>query len=132
MRRAIGLLLVLAACGDNVTLQPDAGSPDAAPPDAVHDTTAPDTAITQSPLIVAASAMASFAFTGSDSDDHFECALDTAPFTACASPITLTISDGSHTFAVRAIDTAGNTDASPASFTWMVDTQSPDTTIAQA
>src|SRR5207244_10456108 len=39
------------------------------------------------------------------------------------------LSAGSHTFDVRATDQAGNTDASPASYTWTVDLTAPNTTI---
>jgi len=132
MSRTIGLLLLLVACGDNLRLRldasvsddaglPDTPSPDA-PPDGPSDVTPPDTTITQSPPVLAAVAMATFTFTGSDLDDHFECALDTASFAACASPVMLTVADGTHTFQVRAIDTAGNTDPTPAKATWSVDT----------
>src|SRR5207244_8711514 len=39
------------------------------------------------------------------------------------------LSAGSHTFDVRATDQAGNTDGTPASYTWTVDLTAPDTTI---
>ena len=39
------------------------------------------------------------------------------------------LSDGSHSFEVRAIDEANNIDPTPASFTWTIDTTAPDTTI---
>ncbi len=37
--------------------------------------------------------------------------------------------EGSHTFDVRAVDPAGNVNATPASFTWIIDITPPDTTI---
>src|SRR5207248_2272501 len=99
------------------------------------DTVAPDTSITNHPSDPSASSSASFAFTGSDPAPssgglHFECSLDSASFTACSGPKNYgSLTDGSHTFQVRAIDAAGNADASPASFTWFVDTTPPDTSI---
>jgi hypothetical protein len=44
-------------------------------------------------------------------------------FAGCASPKSYTdLSEGSHALKVRATDTAGNSDATPASRTWTVDT----------
>ena len=56
----------------------------------------------------------------------FECALDGGGFTACSSPKTHTgLGSGSHTFQVRSLDVAGNVDATPASFIWVVDVTGP-------
>ncbi|RIK43124.1 MAG: hypothetical protein DCC58_10080, partial [Chloroflexi bacterium] len=96
------------------------------------DTTAPETTISGAPSAVSASNAATFTFTGSDAQGvaGFECALDGAAFSACSSPLGLSgLADGAHTLQVRAIDTAGNIDATPASHTWTVDTVAPDTAI---
>jgi uncharacterized repeat protein (TIGR01451 family) len=100
----------------------------------VVDTAAPDTTITANPANPTISASASFSFTGNDGSGSgvasFQCALDGGGFAACTSPQTYTgLANGSHTFQVRAVDVAGNVDASPASFTWVVDAAAPDTTI---
>jgi Ca2+-binding RTX toxin-like protein len=53
----------------------------------------------------------------------FECKLDSGPYAPCASPITLPyLADGSHTFSVRAKNSAGNVDPTPASRTFTVRT----------
>ena len=90
----------------------------------VIDTIAPDTSITSMPPDPSASITASFAFVGDDGSGTgvtaFECSIDGGPFLACTSPHTLTdLADGTHTFAVRAVDAAGHTDATPAMFTLM-------------
>ena len=49
----------------------------------------------------------------------FQCELDGGGFTACTSPKTyLALAIGNHIFKVRAIDTSGNIDPTPAIFTW--------------
>jgi hypothetical protein len=101
---------------------------------AATDTTAPDTTIKTSPLNPSNSSSASFSFTGSDdvtppASLTFECSLDSAPFTACTSPQTYTgLTDGSHTFQVRAKDAADNVDPTPPSYMWLVDTTAPSIT----
>jgi hypothetical protein len=113
-----------------------AGNTDATPATStwVVDTAAPDTSILATPTNPAASSAASFSFAGIDGAGSgvasFQCSVDGAAFSACASPQSYTaLSDGSHTFQVRAVDAAGNVDATPATFTWLVDATAPDTTI---
>jgi hypothetical protein len=62
-------------------------------------------------------------FTGTDNVGvaGFQCKLDSKPFASCTSPITFSnLAFGTHTFQVRAIDTSGKVDPTPASFTWTV------------
>jgi len=94
------------------------------------DTARPDTSIDSGPMEATGSTSAAFGFSSSETGGTFECSLDGAPFTACTAPGTATgLSDGIHTFEVRAIDRAGNVDATPASRAWTVDTVAPDTSI---
>ncbi|MFL5966271.1 MAG: OmpL47-type beta-barrel domain-containing protein, partial [Gaiellaceae bacterium] len=94
------------------------------------DTNAPDTTITAHPASVSTSAGATFSVTSSEPGSTFECALDGGAFAACSSPITYpNLADGDHTFAVHAIDGAGNTDPSPDTFSWTIDSLAPDTSI---
>lgn len=51
----------------------------------------------------------------------FECSLDGAPFATCASPFsTGELAFGRHVFAVRAIDTGGDRDKTPAVVRWRI------------
>ena len=97
------------------------------------DTIPPDTTIVSSPANPSNSSSAAFTFSGTDSGSgfgSFECKLDGGTFGVCTSPKSYTsLSDGSHTFQVRAIDNAGNQDLSPASYTWVIDATGPTTTI---
>ena len=73
----------------------------------------------------------SFEFSSNEPGATFECRLDGGAWGACSSPETIgLLLDGSHTFEVRAIDGAGNVDASPASHTWTVDTVAPDSSFS--
>ncbi|MFO0694317.1 MAG: hypothetical protein U0230_12225 [Polyangiales bacterium] len=94
------------------------------------DATPPDTQITSQPPAATSSSSASFAFSSPDATATFRCSLDGAPFAVCTTPLTYVgLADGSHTFAVEAVDPAGNIDPTPASYTWTVDTLPPDTTL---
>jgi Ca2+-binding RTX toxin-like protein len=111
-----------------------AGNPGSASYNVNVDKTNPDTSITGGPTNPSASTSASFTFGGSDVGGSgvasFECKIDTGAWGACTSPRSLaSLAEGSHTFQVQAIDAAGNTDGSPASQTWVVDSVAPDTTI---
>ena len=98
------------------------------------DTAAPTTSIDSSPPALSNAASASFAFSGSDAGGSgvasFECRRDGASFAPCTSPQAYAaLADGAHSFEVRAIDTAGNVDQTPASFSWSIDTAAPTTNI---
>jgi hypothetical protein len=94
------------------------------------DTTAPNTTITSAPANPTSSTDAVFEFTSNESGVTFECELDGADFASCSSGVTYGgLSDGSHTFRVRARDAAGNLDPSAASRTWTINTAAPDTTV---
>ncbi len=101
----------------------------------VRDTTPPDTIITAAPPARTNNATPAFSFLGTDIATatealRFECSLDNGPWTACASPTTyFGLVDGSHLFAVKAIDGAGLADPTPATYAWVQDTTPPETTI---
>ena len=111
----------------------NAGNPDPTPASRTWtvDTTPPETTITGSPPNPTNATSASFSFISSDAGSTFECKLDGGAFAACTSPKSYSgLSNGSHTFSVRATDTVGHVDASPATFTWTIDRTAPNTTIA--
>ena len=61
---------------------------------------------------------ATFSF-GADESATFTCSLDGAAYTSCAPAMRYTdLSPGWHTFAVRATDSSGNVDPSPAETRW--------------
>ncbi len=97
------------------------------------DTVPPDTSIDSAPALITGSRNASFTFSSTEANSTFECSLDDVDFAACSSPTAYSsLTDGQHTFRVRATDAAGNTDASSANHTWTVDTTDntpPETTI---
>ncbi|MGV3663901.1 MAG: HYR domain-containing protein [Prosthecobacter sp.] len=100
------------------------------------ETTAPETTITSTQPALTNSAAATITFTGSDNVTPaaglvFEGRMDGAAFATVTSPVTLTgLTDGTHTYEVRAKDAAGNIDATPAHVTWTVDTLPPDVVIS--
>ena len=98
----------------------------------IPDTSAPDTTLTAAPPDPSSEATPTFAFTGTDNTGvtGFQCRIGTGVFATCSSPYTTEeLDDGEHTFEVRAVDAAGNTDTTPAAHTWTIDTAAPDTTL---
>lgn len=77
--------------------------------------------------VYSSSTIARIAFPPSAAPDfsRFECEMDGAGFVLCSSPQTYTLAEGWHTFKVRAVDTAGNVDQTPAGLAWLVDFTEP-------
>ena len=106
----------------------------------IDDMTPPDTTIMIQPNTPTNATDASFEFNGSDvvstpENLTFECQLDGGGFIPCSSPQNYSsLSEGNHTFEVKAIDEALNSDSTPASFTWMIDLTPPvaSATVAPA
>ncbi|HEY1285353.1 MAG TPA: DUF4082 domain-containing protein [Solirubrobacterales bacterium] len=102
----------------------------------VEDSTAPQTQIGAHPAALSTSPAASFEFSGEDAGSgvgSLQCRLDSTEASAwagCASPKSYaSLADGAHLFEARAIDKAGNTDATPASFEWQIDATPPTAVI---
>ncbi len=95
---------------------------DTAPPETSIDSGPADGSLTSEPS-------ATYGFSSGDGAS-FECSLDGAAFTTCASPANFGgLGDGSHTLDVRAVDVAANADPSPARRTLRVDTAAPETSL---
>lgn len=94
----------------------------------IVDTTPPDTSITANPSALTNLNSGSFSFSATQSA-LFQCKLDSSAYFTCGGTTPATsgtyafsgLSNGGHTFNVRATDTAGNTDAIPAMYAWNID-----------
>ena len=96
------------------------------------DTVAPETTINTGPAALTRDATPSFTFSADEPGAEFECKLDTGAYEPCSSPRRLSaLADGEHTFFVRAKDPAGNTDATPDTRTFTIDTTAPVVTLGQ-
>ncbi|MGE0545881.1 MAG: thrombospondin type 3 repeat-containing protein [Kofleriaceae bacterium] len=96
------------------------------------DATPPTTSLITFIPMVTSGPMATFALTSNESGT-FQCRVDTDSFAPCLTPYTtVTLAEGDHTFEAVAVDQAGNVDASPAIYSWRIDTSAPDTMIATA
>jgi aldose sugar dehydrogenase len=94
----------------------------------IADVAPPNTIIDSRPSNPTDQTSAAFTFHSTESGSTFQCQLDNGGFSACTSGKSYSsLSDGGHSFQVRATDGAGNTDPTPASYDWTVDstTQTP-------
>lgn len=97
------------------------------------DTTPPTATITAKPANLNNSTTATFSFSGSDTGGGaiagFSCSIDGSAFATCTTPaVYSSLTQGVHTFAVKASDTAGNVGSS-VSYSWNIDLTAPVVTI---
>jgi dipeptidyl aminopeptidase/acylaminoacyl peptidase len=111
--------------------------PDPAPdPTPEPDTTPPETQLVSGPSGPTSDNSPSFSFTGTDDVTEtgqlqYSTRLDQGTWSAYSSDtsVTLAVSDGPHTFSVRARDEAGNEDPTSAQRSFTVDTVAPTGTV---
>lgn len=90
------------------------------------DVDAPQTAATGGPSGAVRARRATFRLTSSEAGSTFTCSLDGGAWQACPARATLRgLSERRHRLLVRATDTAGNTDTTPAARAWTVDRTGP-------
>jgi hypothetical protein len=90
-----------------------------------------DTLLDSVPPPVTRDRTAAFFFHADALAAGFECSMDGSPFAPCGSPTGLSgLSDGPHTFQVRAVAPGGIADPTPATYTWTVDGAPPVTTLS--
>ncbi len=83
------------------------------------DTTPPIALITSQPSGTTDLTPVSFGFTASKPRVTFQCKLDSGSYEACTPPIIYKgLTEGNHTFSVKAISTVTNLESEPVSYTW--------------
>jgi hypothetical protein len=90
-----------------------------------HQSNAPQTKISKHPrskvaLRSSKLSLAKFAFSSDQAPSSFQCKLDKKPFKSCRSPFKRKVKPGRHSFQVRAVNSAGVADPTPAVFRWRV------------
>ena len=118
----------IISCLGGGSVRRDIGADEFAPP---ANCFPPDTTIDSGPAAAGtASSAPSFGFSSPSSPVTFQCSIDGSTFSTCTSPATEEgLPAGSHTFAVRAVNSSGIGDGSPASRTFTVDSSTPETAI---
>lgn len=96
------------------------------------DTSPLETMITEAPPEFSNNGTAVFKFSANRDDAKFECSVDGMPAMACTSPFSKKLTDGTHSFSVRATDGDGMSDDTPAEHLWSIDTVAPTTTLTES
>jgi DNA-binding beta-propeller fold protein YncE len=118
-----GRSVYAAGTSDDAIVRFDREVPPTPPPPVgeAPDTEPPETQITGGPNNKTKKKRATFEFSSSEPGSTFQCAVDGQTLkVACTSPYTVKVKKGKHTFQVRAVDPAGNADATPAGDAWKV------------
>ncbi len=119
----LGLQSLADATGDHVSIAADGGRM-VVQRSRPADITPPQTTIVSGPVGSTRDTTPTFGFSSNEAGSTFECRIDTAAFASCSGPgnnhTPPALKLGSHTFAVRAIDSARNIDATPASRSFSV------------
>lgn len=85
------------------------------------DITPPDTSLDGKPESETFAVSGGFTFSSPDTSALFECSLDGAAWTGCVSSYSYSnLGIGTHTFSVRSKDAAGNSDPTPAVWSWTI------------
>ncbi|HEX9697459.1 MAG TPA: hypothetical protein VGB64_14230, partial [Actinomycetota bacterium] len=93
----------------------------------------PDTTVVSAPPAWTADRAATLTFTGTATAAGFECSLDGAAWSACASPVVWAgLEEGPHEARIRALDAAGHVDPIPATHTWTIDATPPVARVTSA
>lgn len=116
----------------NGTIQPDQNpswlTQNFALADDGDDATAPDTTIDLGGFLTNDTTPV-FQFASTETGSSFHCSLDGGAFDLCVpgAPFGPTLADGTHSLDVKATDSSGNTDPTPAHATFTIDATPPDT-----
>jgi hypothetical protein len=81
---------------------------------------APQTKLAKHPRKKTARRTARFTFSSDQPGSSFQCKLDKGPFKSCRSPFKRKVKRQRHLFQVRAVNSAGTADPTPAKFSWRV------------
>jgi hypothetical protein len=96
------------------------------------DTRPPETTIVAGPAAVTRSSVVEFRLASDEPGAVLWCKLDGAPWARCEATVTYSdLAEGPHSFSAAAVDSAGNTDPTPAQrdFTVDLDTEAPELTL---